>query len=263
MAWDLKQPVMVDEEGNVSGGMWGGSPVGHAMDISRLEGILPGIADLAKFGIMGRGGVGDPDFSGLMRSIKGIARKMSNNPTQREDLAQTGFETILKRGESSTAKPTTMAKQGMIDSLRAEQPGGARSIDLTRLRQAQKNANQSLGREAGDADELMLAHKYRELLSKGELKDFSMDKFRRLRQTRPEQTVSMETPLTEKLNLGDTMAGGEDPSAIAAVAESIKKLTGAQAKNFQKLVDGLDVHPQEKARILDLLQSVRTPKGKN
>jgi hypothetical protein len=106
----------------------------------------------------------------------------------------------------------------------------------------------------------MLAHKYRELLSKDELKDFSMEKFRRLRQTRPDQTVSMETPLTEKLNLGDTMAGGEDPSAVAAVSEAIKKLTGAQAKNFQKLVDGLDVHPQEKARILDLLQSVRTPK---
>lgn len=253
-------PQQMNEEGQITGGgMWSASPIGRAVDVGRSEGSLAGLADLSKMAMRTRGGVSEPDFSGLIKSIRGIARKFTNDPSRQDDLAQTGFQTILERGKDAMQKPTIMAKQGMINSLKADSPGGVRDINATRMSRAQAAAEQALGQSAGNANEMMIYHKYRDQLPSAELKDFNLTKFRKIREATPDRTISLETPRDETHTIGDTIPGGDDPSKIAEMSQRFRTLTPDQRVNVQKIVEGLDVHPQVKARILQKLQTEGGP----
>ena len=52
--------MMQDEEGNVTGGMFSASPIGRALEIGKGESRLAALAELVKYMLMGRGGVGSP-----------------------------------------------------------------------------------------------------------------------------------------------------------------------------------------------------------
>ena len=57
--------MQIDEDDNVTGGMFAQSPVGQALQMNRDRGWLAGIAKMMQGAILGRGGVGPPQGLGL------------------------------------------------------------------------------------------------------------------------------------------------------------------------------------------------------
>lgn len=258
----------IDEEGRITyrpeETLFGQSPVGSAINLTRSEGPMAGFAELAKSAIMGRGGMGgasDETLSAMLRTFQRIARRMGVSESKVEDLAATGMERVLKMPEEKLKNPNVAARGAMRDVLESENPYGAAHGDVRRLRTVTSDLEQKLGRSVGDADESMLYLKFRERLRPDQRKNFTLARFRELRNARPDQTISLDAPaaserLSEtKRTLGEVVGGGESPLDIAQLKEAMQSLTPEQSVNIQKIIEGLDVNPAIKARILKKLKT--------
>ncbi len=121
-----------DEAGNVTGGMYGASPIGQALAMAQQTNRLAGIAQLLRYATMMRGGVGSPGISpkAVMRSPQ--ATQEGNQLPSLADL----YENIPMRGQPRgqdlrtpiPGQPKDVIRAGMEEHGLPSQPMGPGQI---------------------------------------------------------------------------------------------------------------------------------------
>jgi hypothetical protein len=118
--------VTVDEEGNLSGGnLFADSPIGRALHVAQTEGRLSGFAELAKYAIMGRGGLGPPKWI----TPKDIIRRPHMTPegVQLPSIADL-YKDMSMRGQPLPAQSIAREAGALPSKVRNGPPIGPQPI---------------------------------------------------------------------------------------------------------------------------------------
>lgn len=198
--------------------------------------------------------------------FKGIARRMGLGSQDLEDAQQAGAEGALKA--KPEMNPNVAAKRAIQNDLRNQVPHGDRaSADYKNIQKVVSDYEQEVGRPAGSADDFAIYHRFRNTLSDPEAKKaWTPSKFLDVKNSAPRagalslDDVVGRTGEEEPLH-GLVAAKGEpSPEVWAEFAQRKSRLTNAQQGNLEKLIEGTNVNPAIKARILAKMRE--TPETK-
>lgn len=233
-----------------------GSSQGRTPSISEYLGNL---GHVTRYAQAGRGGIGGKDpAEQLVQKAMAIARRMGVKPQDIEDAGQVGAEANLKPGAVGQ-NPNLVARHAIQDDLAKQVPKGSRSsADYRAIQKTVSDYEQLKGRAAGSEDDFAIYHLFRNSLKPEERAGWTPSKFLDVKNSAPRAgSLSLDDVATSRYGSHETplhelVAGKGEPSPDqwADFTSRFGKLTPAQQSNFQKYLEGTEIAPSSKARLM-------------